>query len=121
MKKRILFRCEISDTKVSWKTSDYLPLTLQQMARMALDKSLESIVLQPTVKVAYVSIDLEYLNTYILSANFNLTESVAVLQNNLVSLLNTTMSLTSKQQNKGRRLFRSWKLSGKGEEVILGK
>ena len=52
-----------------------------------------------------------------LEVSFNLTQKVAVLSNGLVSLLNSTITLFSKEKTDDC----SWKLRGEGKETILGK
>ena len=52
-----------------------------------------------------------------IEVSFNLTEKVPVLKNGLVSLLNSTITLFSKEKTNDC----SWKLRGEGKETILGK
>ena len=52
-----------------------------------------------------------------MEVSFNLTERVPVLENGLVSLFNSTITLFSKEKKDGC----SWKLRGEGRESILGK
>ena len=52
-----------------------------------------------------------------MEVSFNLTERVPVLENGLVSLFNSTITLFSKEKTSDC----SWELRGKGRESILGK
>ncbi len=119
MKRLVLFHCEITNEKLSWKTPEYIQTTVNEMAAMTLNKPLTNIVLRPTTKVAYDSIDILNGNEKDLLVNFNLTDPVPVLKNKLVSLLNATMTLKSMRSEGGQ--YGEWELAGSGREVILGK
>ncbi len=82
------------------------------------DKSLSNIVLEPTTTVRFVSINLTR-DTRDLIVSFNFTQMVPVLENNLVALLNATMSLVSSPDGRSHD-YQDWRLTGKGREVILG-
>ncbi len=118
MKEKIIFQCGVTSETLSWNTPEVIETTMQQVATMAFpDKSLTGIVLEPSTKVMYESIDLNR-TTKEISVNFNLTEIVPVLENRLVTLLNATMSL--KSASTGNRQYDDWVLAGKGKQVILG-
>ena len=53
-----------------------------------------------------------------MEVRLNLTEKVPVLPNGLVTLFNSTIMLYSKEKLENTC---SWKMSGTGEEAILGK
>ncbi len=104
--------------KISWTTPEVVETTMQQVASMAFpQKTLSDVAIDASTKVRYESIDFVRESKGI-NVNFNLTEVVAVLENNLVSLLNATISLTSVQGSDGD--YDDWLLKGKGREVILG-
>ena len=52
-----------------------------------------------------------------MEVSFNLTERVPVLENGLISLFNSTITLFSKEKTEDC----SWELRGEGRESILGK
>ena len=61
--------------------------------------------------------DISYVKeTGQMEVSFNLTERVPVLENGLVSLFNSTITLFSKEKTDDC----SWELRGKGRESILG-
>ena len=63
------------------------------------------------VNIVYVK------DTRAVSVSFNLTEAVPVLQDRTVSLTKTTITLTSERTGRN---YQHWKITGKGEETILG-
>ena len=63
------------------------------------------------VNIGYVK------DTRAVSVTFNLTEAVPVLQDRTVSLTKTAITLTS-EKTGGQ--YQYWKITGKGEETILG-
>ena len=54
-----------------------------------------------------------------IEVRFNLTERVPVLPNGLVSLVDSTITLSSSREKTGNACI--WKISGTGREAILGK
>ena len=65
-----------------------------------------------------VFVDMRYVKTNgQMEVRFNLTEKVPVLTNGLVSLLNSTITLFSREKTDDC----SWELRGEGKETILGK
>ena len=65
-----------------------------------------------------VFVDITYLRKKgQVEVSFNLTERVPVLENGLVSLFNSTITLLSKEKTEDC----SWRLRGEGRESILGK
>ena len=75
-----------------------------------------SLVIPSATKVVFV--DMSYVKTNEqMEIRFNLTERVPVLTNGLVSLLNSTITVFSKEKTDDC----SWELRGEGKETILGK
>ena len=116
---RILFRCDVSNDKLEWSSPQAIDINIRDQSRLALsNKGVDALAISPKTKALYDSINF-MKETKEIQVKFNLTEPVAVLENNLVSLLNTTIILTSSTNGAGK--YQDWKLSGIGQEVILGK
>eukprot|EP00794_Sanderia_malayensis_P021371 gene21371-23454_t len=116
-KETILFRGEVTKEKIIWRTPEIVETTMQQVASMAFpDISVSGLAIKGDTKVRFVSIDFSKQWTRF-EVNFNLTEMVPVLTNNLVALLNATITLSSTQRLTGD--YDNWELSGQGREVIL--
>ena len=73
-----------------------------------------------------VLVDIKYLKEVTdvekngqMEVSFILTEQVRVLENGLVTLVSSTITLFSQRQTEGSEC--NWKLRGQGRESILGK
>ena len=53
-----------------------------------------------------------------IEVRFNLTDKVPLLPNGIISLVDSTITLYSKEKNENEC---SWKMSGTGRETILGE
>eukprot|EP00794_Sanderia_malayensis_P008626 gene8626-9556_t len=116
-KEKILFRGEVTKEKIIWRTPEIVETTMQQVASMVLpDISISGLAINGDTKARFVSMDISK-QWKRLEVNFNLTEIVPVLSNNLVSLLNATITLSASPGFTGD--YHYWELSGQGREVIL--
>eukprot|EP00794_Sanderia_malayensis_P008625 gene8625-9555_t len=116
-KEKILFRGGVTKDKIIWKIPEVVETTMQQVSSMAFPEvSISNLAINGNTKVRYVSIDF-VKQTKSLDVNFNLTDVVPVLDNNLVTLLNSSITLSSLPAAGGD--YDEWILNGKGREVIL--
>ncbi|XP_065051182.1 uncharacterized protein LOC135680889 isoform X1 [Rhopilema esculentum] len=115
---KVLFRCEIGNSNLKWTSPQKIESHLVKFTSLvwSAPKGVMSLRLKPDTNGIFDGIDY-HKNTKTVQVHFNLTQRVPVLQNGLVSLLSTTITLYT--LHNGRDGYNGWLLKGTGKETIL--
>ena len=116
---RLLFRSSITNKKISWHAQGNINLPIKDLSKLVTldNKGIDQSKVPSKTKGLLV--DIEYLvESDAIRFDVNLTESVHVLDSGLVSLSKSVLTFTMEKEGFS---YSDWKVSGKGNEIILGK
>ena len=116
---RLLFRSSITNKKINWHAQGNINLPIKDLSKLVTldNKGIDQSKVPSKTKGLLV--DIEYLaESEAIRFDVNLTESVRVLDSGLVSLSKSVLTFTMEKKGSS---YSDWKVSGKGNEIILGK
>ena len=115
----ILYRCQIENEQLIWTSPQRIETDVKRIGSSAwsLRGCADTLAVPFDTKAIFV--DMTYTRQENqMEVRFNLTDRVPVLPNGIVSLVDSTITLYSKEKIENEC---SWRLSGTGRETILGE